>query len=122
MISMIYLSLHRGDFGFLIFLVLASADLLHDLPSTISKFQLAGYPEATWRNFKSVLKSYFTFCQTYKFRPFPASPDALNGFIVTTAARVKSPQTVSNYLPAIKTLHSIFGFSIESFSQTSHYV
>ena len=42
-ISMIYLSLHRGSFSHTFILILASADLLHDLPSRISKFQLTGF-------------------------------------------------------------------------------
>ena len=86
------------------------------LNTTILSAQLSGYSHYTWKNFCSVLNQYLRFCNESQLSPFPASVKALNGFAIITSLRVKSPRTVTNYLPSLKTLHHLFDLPMKNFS------
>ena len=78
---------------------------------TCSYLVICNVPGEIWNQFSSfiyIFVEHIHFC--------PTSSDTLNGFIVTTPLRVHFPQTISNYLSGLKTLHSIFGVPITSFS------
>ena len=90
-----------------------------NLRSLIQQVQLSGYAPGAWKNFCSVLQKYYTFCRQYGLTALPASTDSLNRFAVITALRVKSPHTVSNYISALKSIHHVPDFPLDSFSDFS---
>ena len=87
-----------------------------DLRSLIQQVQFSGYAPRTWKNLRSVLQKYYTFCCQYGLTALPASTDSLNRFAVITALRVKSPHTVSNYISALKSIHHVLDLPLDPFS------
>lgn len=67
-----------------------------------------GYRPGTKKNLRTQLSSYYTFCDTYNLNLVPATSRQLTRFAVYLFMVKKlAPDSVSNYVSAVRTLHSL---------------
>lgn len=78
------------------------------------------YQPGTWSNITSQVSGYYRFCDQYGLQYLPASPQQLTRFAVFLFEVKKlSPDTISNHISTVRTLHGLAGLALP---QPSTYV
>jgi len=91
---------------------------LRRLRGQASRTKWAAFAEGTWSNLRTILRTYLLFCFFYWISPFPATVDTLETFAEFLARSFKAPASIANYLGGLKTLHVLFGYTVDAFLST----
>lgn len=86
-----------------------SAGLPAEAAEIVKDYQRASKAEATVRAYKAAGKVFERWCAMYGFRPVPARPEAVAGFIVAQAEEGCAASTLGKRLAAIKYAHKLAG-------------
>ncbi|TNC06539.1 integrase [Methylobacterium terricola] len=85
--------------------------ILRGLPaeaaSLVEDYQRASKADATVRAYRGDAKVFQAWCARYGFRPLPASPEAVAGFLVAEAEAGRAASTIGRRLAAIKYAHRL---------------
>lgn len=77
-----------------------------------------GYAQGTVRNYTNYWQTYLAFCEYFGIKALPIRHATLCYFIVYLR-QVISPDTIINYLSALRAVQNYYGFSIAEFSHMS---
>eukprot|EP00058_Branchiostoma_floridae_P010309 XP_002595797.1 hypothetical protein BRAFLDRAFT_128087 [Branchiostoma floridae] len=91
---------------------------LRRLRGQASRTKWAAFAEGTWSNLRTILRTYLLFCFFYWISPFPATVDTLETFAEFLARSFKAPASIANYLGGLKSLHVLFGYTVDAFLST----
>ena len=75
----------------------------------VRAYQQASKADATIRAYTSDARVFQDWCRRYGFRPMPASPEAVAGFIVSEAEAGRAASTLGRRLAAIRFAHKLAG-------------
>ncbi|WP_342111191.1 site-specific integrase [Methylobacterium sp. SI9] len=75
----------------------------------VRAYQQASKADATVRAYTSDARVFQDWCRRYGFRPMPASPKAVAGFIVSEAEGGRAASTLGRRLAAIRFAHKLAG-------------
>ncbi len=68
------------------------------------------FAEGTWANMKTHALSYHRFCIQFHLDPLPLSQQQLMGYIAHLATRLRSQDSIMNYVSSIKTISMLMGY------------
>ena len=73
----------------------------------VRAYQRASKADATVRAYTADAKAFEAWCLRYGFRPLPARPEAVTGFLVAEAESGRSASTIGRRLAAIRYAHKL---------------
>jgi len=89
----------------------AETELRTSLPAEaaaiVRAYQQASKADATVRAYRSDALVFQDWCTLYGFRPLPATPEAVSGFLVAEAEAGRSASTIGRRLAAIRYAHKL---------------
>lgn len=89
----------------------AETELRTSLPAEaaaiVRAYQQASKADATVRAYRSDALVFQDWCTLYGFRPLPATPEAVSGFLVAEAEAGRSASTIGRQLAAIRYAHKL---------------
>lgn len=88
---------------------------LGQLESELTATKKSAYAPGTIRNLRSQFKLYLGFCQKFGFNWKIPTGTIIALFAQSLSTKLKSPQSIRNYIGGIKTIFSILGFSLLPF-------
>lgn len=91
------------------------------LDAEIDELVRDSYRPGTRKNLRSQLSTYYKFCELYNLQRVPASELQLTRFAVYLF-KIKrlTPQTISNYVSAVRTLHGLCGLELPKVDNVLH--
>ncbi|WP_244539707.1 site-specific integrase [Methylobacterium sp. 174MFSha1.1] len=84
-----------------------SAGLPAEAATLVESYQRASKADATVRAYRGDAAAFEAWCSRYGFRPLPASPEAVAGFLVAEAEAGRAASTIGRRLAAIKYAHKL---------------
>jgi site-specific recombinase XerD len=85
----------------------ASVRLPVEAAALVQAYQRASKADATVRAYRGDAAVFEAWCGRYGFRPLPASPEAVAGFLVAEAEAGRAASTIGRRLAAIKYAHKL---------------
>ena len=80
-----------------------------------SETQWAAFAEGTHKNLLTQWKAFLVFCDQYQYQAMPVSTDMTCLYAQYPANKLKSPQTVRNYVNGVRVLQVLVDQPIEAF-------
>lgn len=77
----------------------------------VRAYQRASKADATVRAYQGDARVFEAWCGRYGFRPLPASPEAIAGFLVSEAEAGRAASTLGRRLAAIRYAHKLAGLA-----------
>ena len=91
-------------------MVIPGSTELQLLDQECYNYMRAGRRPNTLRNTRTHAKLYQEFCDKYELQELPANEWQMTRYAIHTATRVKSYNTVENYVSGVRTLQQLAGF------------
>ena len=89
--------------------------LTEKLRRQLKETQRAAFAEGTHKNLLTQWKTFLVFCDRYQYEAMPVSKDMICLYAQYLANKLKSPQTVRNYIDGVRVLQVLVDQPIEAF-------